>query len=270
MSDYTLSAKALVLVQGSSKGTQPKYFDRNFWYKVNQLGYEGKSEYLVSKVLECSNIKDYVKYEECTINGRSGCRSKNFIGENESYISFQRLYKLYTGQNLTDQVRRISEVSDRIGFVIDFVKSNTGLECKDYLSKILALDMLILNTDRHFNNLGIIVNSTKNIYRPAPVFDNGSALLSDWDRFDEEELRDNIDKVIGQPFAANLEVQANAVGIGLKLNYSKLSKELKDMPSSRGLDVLKYQLNRYQNVISEIKEPKVPYFRQSNNLDLEP
>ncbi len=48
--DYILSAQALVMVQGSSKGTQPKYFDHGCWYKTNNLGYEGLAEVLVSKV----------------------------------------------------------------------------------------------------------------------------------------------------------------------------------------------------------------------------
>lgn len=31
-----LSPQALVMVQGSSKGTQPKYYENGYWYKVNQ------------------------------------------------------------------------------------------------------------------------------------------------------------------------------------------------------------------------------------------
>ena len=80
---YTLSPESLVMVQGSSKGTQPKYFENGYWYKKDSCGYEGLAEELVSKVLSCSNVKDYVEYEQCIIDGRSGCRSKNFLKENE-------------------------------------------------------------------------------------------------------------------------------------------------------------------------------------------
>ena len=41
--EYVLSPQALVMVQGSSKGTQPKYYEKGYWYKVNNLGYEGFS-----------------------------------------------------------------------------------------------------------------------------------------------------------------------------------------------------------------------------------
>ncbi len=250
--NYTLSPAAMVLVQGSSKGTQPKYYENGYWYKTNQLGYEGVVEYLASIVLQCSNIDDFVSYEECTINGKNGCRSKDFLKEKESFLSFQRIYEQYTGGNLVDRIRRFSEVSERIDFVVDFIKDHTSLDTRDYLSKILTLDMLILNTDRHFNNLGIIINGVDGNCRPAPVFDNGNSLLSDWERFDEPVITDNLDKVTGQPFSASLEYQALAAGFGLQLDYIKLDGILETMPKSRALEVLKGQLGRYKHVIPQI------------------
>ena len=88
MRDCRLSPAALVMVQGSSKGTQPKYYEDGYWYKVNNVGYEGLAERLASMLHSHSNIKNFVEYEQCMINGRPGCRSKNFVQENESFISF--------------------------------------------------------------------------------------------------------------------------------------------------------------------------------------
>ncbi len=249
--EYKLSPQALVMVQGSSKGTQPKYYENGYWYKVNQCGYEGLSEYLVSKVLECSNADDYAAYEPCIINGRSGCRSKNFLKENESFLSFQRLYELMTGESLQDRIRLISQVADRIGFVKEFLMEYTGFDCSRYLSQILTLDMLTLNTDRHLNNLGLIVDTSASLYKAAPIFDNGNALLSDWDRFCEETIEENLENVYGQPFSVSLESQAHEAGIGLKLNYKKLESILEQEPESRGLEVLKYQLIRYRSLIPD-------------------
>lgn len=251
--EYRLSPQALVMVQGSSKGTQPKYYENGYWYKVNNLGYEGYSEYIVSRMLECSNVDSYVKYEQCTINGRAGCRSKNFIGENESFLSFQRLYDLITGESLQERIRLISEVADRIDFAREFILENTGWDCSMYLSQILTLDMLTLNTDRHFNNLGLIVDASTGVYKAAPIFDNGNSLLSDWDRFDEETVEENLEKVYGQPFSASLEIQAHEAGIGLSIDYQKLQSILEKEPVSRGVEVLKYQLNRYYSIIPDYK-----------------
>ena len=250
MNEYLLSPQAIVMVQGSSKGAQRKYYEDGYWYKVNNAGYEGLAEYLVSRVLECSNIKDFVRYEQCNVNGRAGCRSESFLGTGEAFLSFQRLYELYTGENLQERIRLISDVSGRIRFVVDFVIDHTGLDCTEYLSQILTLDMLVLNTDRHFHNLGIVVNSITGEYKAAPVFDNGNSLLSDWEMFSEETIEENIEHVYGQPFSASLENQAYEAGIGLKLDYNRLDELLSHEPESRGMAVLRYQLERYRKMIS--------------------
>lgn len=252
MIDYRLSPAALVMVQGSSKGRQPKYYEDGYWYKVNNVGYEGLAERLVSMLLSHSNIKNFVRYEQCMINGRPGCRSKNFLLENESFISFQRLYELYTGENLQNDIRVIEDPGDRIRYVVDFVFDHTGLDCAEYLSQILTLDMLILNTDRHFNNFGIIVNAETGICSAAPIFDNGNSLLSDWERFDKDTLEENIELVYGQPFASSLEVQAKYAGIGLAIDHDGLERELENENDSRGLQVLRYQLARYKEIIPDL------------------
>lgn len=248
-SEYTLSPQALVMVQGSSKGAQPKYFENGYWYKVDHLGYEGYAEYLTSKVLECSNADAFVSYETCIVNGRRGCRSKIFLRENESFLSFQRLYELMTGESLQERIRRISEVPERLQFVRDFIFHHTQLDCSRYLSQILTLDMLILNTDRHFNNLGFIVDASNGTYRTAPIFDNGNSLFSDWERFDQDTIEENLEKAYGQPFSASLERQALEAGLGLKLDYPKLEAILEKEPDSRAISLLRYQMKRYRAIL---------------------
>ena len=69
----------------SSKGNQFKWTNNGYWYKADQNGYEGLSEYVVSKLLEKSNLKrdEFVSYdlEMIKYDGRiyNGCRSKNFL-----------------------------------------------------------------------------------------------------------------------------------------------------------------------------------------------
>ena len=80
-----------------------------------------------------------------------------------------------------------------------------------------------------------MINNETGRCRPAPIFDNGGALLSDHGKYDAETIEENIDKVVGRPFSANLELQAEAVGIDLKLDYAKLEKLLEKEPDSRAL-----------------------------------
>lgn len=247
-----LPAEAMVLVSGSSKGTQQKYFFDNKWYKQNRIGYEDLAEVLSTRVLMCSNIENYVLYKKCIINGKKGCLSENFLKRNEAYSSLQRLYDIYYNRELTDVVQGIGNIEDKIQYVLEFVEKVTKLDIKEYLGKMFTFDMLILNTDRHFNNIGLIINSVTKQYRTAPVFDNGNALLSDIGEFPfDKSIEENIEKVIGKPFYANLERQAMEIGFGLKINYQKLYKLLEKEPESRALEVLKYQLNRYEHILRD-------------------
>lgn len=249
MKEYKLSARAIVMTQGSSAGTQPKYYDSGYWYKTNNTGYEGKAERLVSLLLSCTDVENYVTYEECTINGRNGCRSLNFLHESESFISFQRLYDMYKGGNLIDHIMLIDDINDRIKYVLDFIMYYTNLDCRKYLSNILTLDFITLNTDRHFHNLGIIANSETDEFRCAPIFHNGCSLLSNYEQFPADvSIEDNIEKVYGQPFSGNLWLQAKAAGISLNIDYTKIDELLENEESSRALDVLRLRLEFFKNL----------------------
>ena len=248
--DYKLSAEALVMTAGSSVGTQAKYYDRGYWYKADRTGAESTAEYLMSLVLSCSDIPDYVTYEKCTINGRAGCRSKSFLGPDESFISFQRLYDMFEGGNLSERILPMKRVEDRIDFVKTFVLDYTDVDCSEYLSRILTLDMLSLNTDRHFHNLGIITNRKNSRSRPAPVFDNADVLLCNYTKFEpDEEIGELLNRVYAQPFSSSHEIQAKAAGLLLRLDYPKLEALLDKEPDSRALRVLRYQLERYREVL---------------------
>ena len=120
--------------------------------KQDRIGYEGLAEVLSSQVLMCSNIENYVSYKKCFINNEKGCYSENFLKKNETYSSLQRLYDIYYNRELSDVVQGIENIEDRMQYVLEFVKKVTKLDIKEYLGKMLTFDMLILNTDRHFNN----------------------------------------------------------------------------------------------------------------------
>lgn len=253
--DYKIKEELMIITSGSSKGTQVKYYADGYWYKKNRWGYEGLSETLVTEVLRCSNQNYYAEYEQCKINGIAGCRSKNFLKENESIITFQRLYEMYQGGNLEDAIRRYNSTKDRVDYILDFIYGKIRLDVKAYLSAILTLDMLTLNDDRHLNNLAIIMDAEQEIYKCAPIYDNGGALLSNFSEYHpDDEIEANIDKVIARPFSGSFEVQAEAVGFGLKLDYEKVEECIKKYPKSRAKEVLWLQLKRYQGILGESKK----------------
>lgn len=252
VANYILTPAAMCMVAGSSKGAQRKYYEAGKWYKENYSGYEGTAEHLASLVLECSNMGAYVHYEKCMINGKKGCVSNNFLKDDEVYISLDRLHDMYIGGKLDDFVYRYQSIEDRVAYVENFVKEYTGLDIHDYFSRLFTLDALILNTDRHFNNIGIIANAKTDEYHFAPVFDNGRALLSEIEKFPYDlSVEENIENAIGKPFSANLEYQAHVFGYGLKIDYPKLYDLLEKEEKSRALDVLYLQLEKYKERLEE-------------------
>lgn len=229
----------------SSLGVENKYYKDGYWYKQDISGYEGLAEEACSMLLRHSGLENYVEYEACMINGRSGCRSKNFLQEGESVITFKRLYEIACGGDLMNRVYTIRDVGDRIRFVIDFVKEYARLDCTSYLRNILSFDMLTLNTDRHFHNLALIC--TENGYRECPIFDNGAAFLSNYGMFPpDEELEEQILHAAAKPFSGSFEQQAIVLGTGIRLDHEAIFQEIKKIKHARLRAVMEYQLMRYR------------------------
>lgn len=250
MAEYILSNDFIYHSTGSSEGTQDKYYKDNLWFKMDLNGYEGNAEYIITCLLNCSNISNYVSYEKCLINGKDGCVSKSFLGPNEAFITFERFHKIHKGSHILDEIMLFNTPEEKIQYVKDFIYNKAGLDISSYLSNIFSLDALVLNYDRHFNNLGIIYDGSNDKYHEAPIFDNGAGLLSNVSRFPFfNSIAENISNVIGQPICSNLDLQAYYAGITLRIDYDLFEKTyLPKLGHSRAVDVLCYQLEQKRSL----------------------
>lgn len=237
----------IVQQEGTSEGTQIKYKKGDFWYKKDNRGNEGLAEYLVSRLLTFSTLdkSEYIQYEAGTINGSSGCRSRNFLAVGEELITFYRLYYNIAGKNLADVINCMDSMEERIEYVIRFIKESCKLDIRDYLRKVLTLDMYVLNEDRHLNNLAVIMKNDS--FSAAPIFDNGVSLLTanqsvNW-RFPMEE---NVRRVVARPFSGSHERMVQYLGTGFLLDFKRAEEWLETEPVSIERDVLLYQLRKYK------------------------
>lgn len=254
MFDEDIPQEYAIAVNGFSEGTQIKYKKDSFWYKIDRLGEEGMVEYLVSNILRFSDLsdKEYVLYENGMINGRKGCRSKEFReNEYDSFVTYNRLYKNVTGGDLQQVIDFFDTIEERFQFVIDFIRKTTEYDCRNYLKKVFTLDMITLNTDRHFNNLGFIYNSRTG-YRDAPLFDNGLALLNGNVSVNRNfPIEDNVKRVVARPFSGSHEKMFNYIGKGFSLDIEEACHWLKLQSDSYYKDVLLYQLKRYSDIMKK-------------------
>ena len=120
-----------------------------------------------------------------------------------------------------------------------------GPEYVKRLNEMIVFDAIICNTDRHFGNFGVLVNSrTNEIISPAPLFDHGNSLFNMagnyWDSKEElqeyvdtlkprvyedfiEEARLAMDNNLREKVRHILNIEVGRIG---KYNYSKEKRNL--------------------------------------------
>jgi len=206
--NFFIEDSFLVRTSGTSDGTQDKFFKDRLWFKLDRYGGEGIAETAASIILKesCLDTSKFVTYTPCLINGKSGCYSKNFLNDDESLITLYRLYKNVTGKDLAQTCSKM-DYDDAIEYVINFVKQQTNLDIHEYLANTFLLDKIILNEDRHFNNLGIIYNGTS--FKTAPIFDNGKSFLIDNKKaLEKSSIHEKINCAYSKSFSPSFDLNA--------------------------------------------------------------
>lgn len=184
LNDYMLEDGFLYEAKTVTKGTQKKYFDGQYFYKINKMGNEGLCEYIAYVLLSNSSIDDSLiaEYEYCKINGVLGCRSKNFLCKDEVFITAANIYKNVCGRDdFADSLLALQNAKKRLDLILDVI-GNFGIDRKEYkiyLNTMMQLDLLTGNVDRHIHNYGIILDEGTGALRMPPLFDNGRSLDTD-------------------------------------------------------------------------------------------
>ncbi len=248
----------------SSKGNQLKWEDQGIWYKADNLGYEGLSEYLVSNLLKYSSLEqdEFVLYEPeeilyCSMTYK-GCKSRDFSG-GWKVITLERLFSSTYGISLYKSIYAINDHLDRLKFLVEQVERVCGLkDFGKYMSRLFAIDALFLNEDRHTHNISVLTDGNNN-FRICPVYDNGAALLSDtaMDYPLNTDIYDLISKAkaktICDSFDEQLEIAEKLYGSSLKFRFTKrdvkylldnapeYSSEVRD----RVYDIILEQMRKY-------------------------
>lgn len=107
----------------SSKGNQLKWMRERVWYKADYTGYEGLSEYVVSK---------------------------------------ERLFEEAYGESLYKSIFGIRDHESRLRFLTEQTEYLTGIENMGaYLTKLLTIDTFFLNEDRHTHNIAVMLDEEK-------------------------------------------------------------------------------------------------------------
>lgn len=217
----------------SSKGNQLKWENEGIWYKADYTGYEGLAEYVISHLLKLTNLNEgeYVLYEPEQIKYKrqiyNGVRSRAFIDEDWQIITLERLFKNVYNESLTSVLWHMSDVKERLEFLVNAIKNITGLNnWGEYICRLFTIDAFFLNEDRHMHNIAVLMNG-KGDYKYCSVFDNGAGLLSDttMDYPMEQDIYQMISEVksksVSQNFDEQLDVAENLYGQNLQFLFTK-------------------------------------------------
>lgn len=217
----------------SSKGNQLKWEKDGIWYKADYTGYEGLAEYVISRLLGYSNLSDseYVRYEIEEIKYRNqvftGVKSRDMLSDDWQIITLERLFKNQFNQSLYTAIWSIFDVEERMAFLCRQTERLTGIKnFGQYMTKLLTIDALFKNEDRHTHNIAILMNA-KGEYRLCPIFDNGAALLADTKidypmDADALELMDEVRaKTISMDFDEQLDAAEKLYGQQMRFHFTK-------------------------------------------------
>ena len=156
-------------------GAQTKWVGKaSAWLKKDYVGGEAITETLVSMFLtSCLNVQEleagYVGY--CVFCPQDDtCLSRSFLKEGESFIP---LYDAIRA--LKPKEKEFMDFEGKLEYIDSVYEGVLGYSCKRSLLRVLTLDVMFRNTDRHLSNLGFIADRQGN-FRIAPIFDNGLAL----------------------------------------------------------------------------------------------
>ncbi len=252
----------------SSKGNQLKWYNQDIWYKADYTGYEGLSEYVISKLLQHSNLGalEYVDYEVETMRYRDticrGCKCRDFLPEGWRIITLERLFQSAYGKSLSQSLYSIRDYENRLRFLVDQTVRVTGL--KDfgiYMSKLLTIDALFLNEDRHTHNIAVLMD-TLGEYHYCPFFDHGASLLADTKMDYPVQADVGIDELIGRveaktfcsSFDEQLDIAEKLYGKHLHFHFERKDVEnILEMETEypveekmRVLDVIMAQRRKYE------------------------
>lgn len=150
-------------------------------------GYGGKetySEYYMAQIAKVLGF-DCVPYDLKEFHNQVVSSCPLFTNENEGFVPIHYFLdkesKKLKGIELVDELEKIYD--------------------KDKLADMLMFDSIIGNTDRHLGNFGMIVdNNTKEILRPAPIFDNGLSMFNYLynDEINDISDLDNIGEIVSK------------------------------------------------------------------------
>lgn len=128
------------------------------------------NEWLASQISKRLGFYYCNYFVEWTDKTKLISKCENFVSEDEEIISAYDVFK---------SEKKPNNIND-YEFYIQILEKNNVLNARKNVEDMFILDYLILNTDRHLKNFGVIRNvNTLEWVRTTPIFDTGQSMECD-------------------------------------------------------------------------------------------
>lgn len=186
---------------------------------ARNAGLEPYSEAYSSQLAKLLS-RDSVDYKVIKHHGKVASECKLFTNEQEGFVPISSFFKKSKGILIEDMV----EFYEKIG-------------CGEDFRRMVVLDSVICNPDRHLGNHGVIINNeTMEVKRMAPLFDHNLALLpyAEKEEFEnlDRYLKDCVGPKIGREFD---EIASHMLTAGIQADLINLKGFKFDRSSSMNL-----------------------------------
>jgi len=159
---------------------------------------EAYNEVLASAIMRRLEIP-HIPYEVITIDEYPHSLCNNFISKETDLIPAWQILQT---------IKKSNNVS-YYGHYVNCCKSLGLSNIIDFLDRMLTVDYIISNEDRHYNNFGVIRNaSTLELINSAPIYDCGTSM---WYNVLTTRIPQPIDKTPSKPFKKNHNEQIKLV-----------------------------------------------------------
>ncbi|MCR4653126.1 MAG: hypothetical protein K5744_05475 [Eubacterium sp.] len=123
-------------------------------------------EVLASMMMDKLNLLPHVEYTLVIDNMWLCSKCKNFVDQETEFIPASNIYNLEPCREHEDKFLHLVKMCESLGIT----------DAEDYLNRLITVDSILENRDRHLGNFGVLRNvETGDYIGFAPIFDSGSA-----------------------------------------------------------------------------------------------
>ena len=208
------------------------------------------NEVIASEIMERLGIP-HVPYTVTWNKGAPYSVCEDFISESTELIPAWRILKTQKKDNSTSVYRHFINCCEALGIK----------DAVPFLDRMIVLDYIIANEDRHLNNFGVIRNAeTLEWLEFAPIYDSGSSL-----GYDKLPMQiQNDEKMICRPFEKSYREQLELITDFSWIDFGRLSdvRNLITETLSAG-DAIEYMDDNRIRAITDAVERRIGHIRKA-------